>query len=70
LPPLPIVQRLGSSRPLGAGRPQDSPATAGQRRGEEEGNVRVVACRGTGILPMTFHGRDARATSKAERLPA
>ena len=33
-----------------------------RERREEDGNDPLLACRGMGILPMTFHGRDARAT--------
>jgi hypothetical protein len=49
---------------------EEGKATITQRRREEEEKGLVVACRGMGTLPMTFHGRDARATWKAVRLPA
>jgi hypothetical protein len=55
---------------LARGKKGEGANAEAQRRREIEENVRVVACGGMGILPMTFHGRDARATSKAERLPA
>jgi hypothetical protein len=50
------------------GRREEGCNAKAQRRREEEEKGLVVTWRGMGTLPMTFHGRDARATSKGERL--
>jgi len=47
---------------LWKGKKEEEPNAKAQRRGEEDENEAVLACRTMGILPMILHGRDARAT--------
>ena len=56
-------------RDLREGRRKEGANAKSQSRREEGEKGTVVGSRGMGILPMTFHGRDARSTSKTERLP-
>ena len=64
-----VVTHSWGYRELRQGRREEGGnAKAQRRRGEDEKGL-VVAWRGMGVPPMTFHGRDARATWKAVRLP-